>query len=138
MNKELYKPLAEKIYEMVPRLKELSFGCLIDVRIPFEDTGEEVCIDTYKSKEDVYVKTDYETYHEEEFAIIGHPITLESVLEAINKGGTQCKETGIKDSGRFIAPYLNNSKLENASWDYGKPLSEQSDEVGEFLSEILL
>lgn len=59
------------------------------------------------------------------------PITLEDVLRALQGSGGDF--FGITDGGRF----LTSSVLLKGVWEFGKPLSEQSEETINFLYNLL-
>lgn len=61
--------------------------------------------------------------------ILGRPITLEDVLRAMPTGGYNAKMWLMNDGTFWLT--------DDIEWHLGKPLSEQSDEVIEFLHSIL-
>ena len=133
---ELYQPLADKIMSLVPRLKELNNGCEIKLSFNNPDMRTVRVIDS----DDVKVLTrqvspklehnDSQVYFRfrsdiNKDQVIGHPITLEDVL-------------GASDGLGFSNGFIYNFENSNYKWQYGKHLQDQSDELGEFLSDILL
>lgn len=157
--------LEKRIRELVPSLMELSFGCLIEmkkyrgesmsmcnfaisepvpvvsvcdgfsgvVRTQYVDLFGSVSTDGFKrSKED---DSQWIQCPSRIKKIIGHPIQLHHVLQAINEVFTRSSNTYIISNFGVIMDTHFNLKAE---WDLTKPLECQSDEVINFLSEILI
>lgn len=167
------------IRELVPSLQELSFGCEVECiygegvemiifecgKCPKHKTAagceNSIYNDCYPD-DAYYVRCGYEedgyrTYvvlakdiqNKEKYTIIGHPIQLHHVLQAIRKfkfeGGTAMCPYFIRQDGTFFkwndfAKGGNGFHTVNstyATWDLTKPLDGQSEEVIEFLLSIL-
>lgn len=140
-----------KIRELVPRTMELSFGCecvggAFNEPLIYHYYGADqseygngndghylICLDRRGS---VFTST-------VDFKIIGHPITLEDVLEAIGQSGDYgissdgdlLEHTGDDRGWRTIACKKCNRFSEwcectpqfSVKWHFGKPLSDQTE-----------
>lgn len=134
MNK--YKETENKIRDLVPRLKELSFGC--------EVYGDERFKERVIKVEEGNIYCDYEPqriYEEGSFReIIGHKITLEDVLEAfcVLHPGITWVTNGLNNGAiRFIREStVSTANQECFRWQYGKDFSLQSDECKEFIKQL--
>lgn len=119
--------LTTEIRKAIPRLMELSDGCVIK---PY--TQNEFMLDaTYRIKDTdygIYVDSllyRYDTYSDSEFEIIGHEPLLNDVLEYF------LEYTSLDFNTRQMAYIL-------ASWDLSKSrLSEQSPELINFLHDLI-
>lgn len=133
----------DKIRDLLPRLKKLSFGCDIgngDILIHEKkdlirnwDTGGFI----RRHYCHIFDSENEEPYINEEalngLKIIGHPIRLEDVLEAIDPWGNWGVVAGhIARIDRKKSEYSMKVK-----WQYGKPLSGQSEEFINFLYNLL-
>lgn len=149
MKKELYEKISNRIYELVPRLKELSFGCkflyesewndnILTFVCSYLDTGRSVSVCHLWDPDS---ESTINNFKKEDCKIIGHPITLEDVLEVINN--KKKNRFFLSDSSLIWSYPVNKKDCESelkiqAVWSKrNKPLSEQSDELGEFLEKIL-
>jgi len=121
--------LIKAIQKANPSLLELSFGCEVVIKIqadkePFRKVTLLNKTKNRRGEEQWYIYEGKTTYYrpESEFTeILGHPITLDHVLVAINE----------------------NNKWEDwvilkltTEWQLTKPFSDQPQEVIDFLSEI--
>ena len=126
---------SKEIRRLVPRLMELGFGCEV---IGYHDWKEnkngeweftktnDVCTSYDGRRWCICVNGSYDEYE-----IIGHPITLVDVLEAIGRDFVLYHE---KDAVCF---YSKGSEEFEFRWQYGKPYDQQSPEVHEFVANIL-
>jgi len=123
--------LIKAIQKANPELMNLSFGCEV-----LDQTGVWKIIEYRKSNNEIvcWNKTGQDVLKLSKVTILGHPITLEHVLRAIEK----------KKTKGLISPMLKPrsefwefQKLIDI-WQFGKPLSDQSQKLKDFLSEILL
>ena len=129
MNKD-HTATEERIRELVPRLKELTFGCQIQGIGGDEYVINETQLDTYVCDNSFeFLFTDcsnvYESKKKEDFKIIGHPITLEDVLDAVH----QCEKEHDFDWEDVIMEILNR-------WQFGKDFSQQTEEAKEFITAL--
>lgn len=138
---EKLQQLEQRIRELVPSLQELSFGCkvffypykserLTKGRI-VDKTNDVITIDCIDSIEKVE-KENLST-------IIGHPILLHHVLQAVYSDDDREEDqlsfvAGIAENNLFFAKQGSDS---TAIWDLTKPLSEQSPETISFLWDLL-
>ncbi len=134
------KEITDKIYEILPYLKELSFGCEIDVDIPHEEGYDTV---VWKSYGDFVKTTNEDTLHEEEFKIIGHPITPIDIIKCLNKNKkvVDGEMRFYLFDGSIIWSYPVSSKngefkIETEYQD--KPFSEQSEKTQQFIGNVIL
>lgn len=135
MNGKKLEKLEAKIRELVPRLKELSFGC--EVRISdFYLPNEGSAIVIFNDKKMISVICDnkvrkdfrYGNVPNHDFETIGHPITLEDVLESIEEYKKQ----------KFNVQTTSAAALFVASnhWQYGKHLPQQPKKTINFLYSL--
>lgn len=124
---EKLQSVEQRIRKLVPRLQELSFGCMYRV-CKGKRTGEIGIIGIITNEYgEYYASHDFANVSKSEllrsdwYEIIGHPIDIEAVLEAI--------KVSI-DHGAYRHHYFVQVC---DRWQYGKPLSEQSDELIDFL-----
>lgn len=146
MKPENLTKLTEKIRELVPRLKELSFGCrFLDGRY---SPRELVYLSKFTGEKCVafWEQAGYgEAMSAEVVKIIGHPITLEAVLEALkvflkNNEGVFVNQYGmfyvedreLKINGTMKPVVLSYSNL---GWHFGQPWENQH-EVHLFLFKL--
>ena len=127
-----------EIRRLVPRLMELSFGCKFYYRKEWrEDILTFVCayLDTGNTTSvcHLWEKTSESTINDfdiNECEIIGHPITLEDVLEALMTFQND-EEVNVSRISDFYGLILRRD------WQFGKPYSEQPQEVHEFVANVL-
>lgn len=131
----------QKIRELVPSLQELTFGCEVLMN---GDKGLYVnkfmkC--HYIHFTDLYICPQIvnESF-EDKFEILGHPIQLHHVLQAISLCGKwyipNLKSTG--ENGSAILTILKgNMSIGDTRWDLTKDFSNQSEEVQMFISYLL-
>jgi hypothetical protein len=132
----------------VPRLKELSFGCkflcakeweddeLIFLK-KYQDTGNTTSIEYCPPKDSCSGVLNSGDTKFSELVIIGHPIDLESVLEAIDENLEDDGYAEVLHIRGGPGYYISHELKGSCVWETGKPLSEQSDETGLFLLDIL-
>lgn len=124
----LEKTSAE-IRRLDPRLMERKFGCKVRNK-----RGDDIIIEAIDSSnvrltQGIFSadKEDWDSY----FTIIGHPITLEHVLEAFLKKGIWCRATPMHNGINI------ETERDECTLEYGLPYSEQSPEVHDFVEKIL-
>ena len=121
--------LQKRIRELVPELMELSFGCEIgnEKNLPIQyignDNGQHALILT---REDG--KTPLLFVDKIEGEIIGHPIHLEHIVQSI---------IAKKHETRSAVFYVLIGEI-SCLYKYNKPFTNQSPELYEFLSDILI
>jgi len=137
--------LDQRIRELIPSLQELSFGCelkggegeeygslLYDVIVIKENkNGTYNCFCPTSSESfAVNLKT-------QDYEIIGHPIHLHHVLQAIHHN-ENTPYIAVDQACNFVKISID-STCENTGyyWDLTQPLSNQSPECIEFLLSIL-
>lgn len=149
MNKQTkLQEVENKVRELCPELMELSFGC--EVHRPsskdsavfiyekeVEDDTKQDSVFIFSNKKGVELINAWWLIKDH---IIGHPITLESVLKATGLSGMYLT-TGT--DGRIILEYDGNNEefIEmnvDIYWILGKSLSQQKEETIEFLHNILI
>lgn len=138
---EKLEAIEKWIREAVPRLQELSFGCTLNIKPSIDENW---CIADY-------LGVDYRDYPRDRlcrirnnghitrvprvFEIIGHPIDLEAVLEALNNKSRPWKlSVGVWQDGKLML----GGDGEDIYWQYGKDLSQQSEELIDFLFNLLI
>lgn len=128
----------KRIRELVPSLQELSFGCEV---IKSEIHRGSVIGEAYSQV--AYVHYDNVQVYlapKEDFQILGHPIQLHHVLQAIEKVDKwyqpDLRGTG-KDSNPILYILKGNMSIGSTKWNLKLPLSGQSEETINFLLEIL-
>lgn len=146
MQQELIIKIENKVRKLVPRLKELSFGCNIKA-------GKETYLIISKNKIDDFeedgvqlLRTSINEYYNEnniehsadvseanELEIIGHPIHLENILEAIGKDESRITVAENFDLKQWECNYLDLLNIYNLSL----PLSEQTEETLLALDNLL-
>lgn len=131
-----FSKTSARIRELVPRLMELSFGCVVDVCIQHEPGYESFVFNKWEQKGEIFIKTNHdEMLHIEEFGIIGHPIDLESVLDAVEKAWENTVTGGVYNGNVD----LWRSKVDiDTLWKYGKLFDEQETETKQFITDIVL
>lgn len=143
---ELYNKIRTRINELVPRLKDLSFGCEVlveDTDINKKEKAIFLCIRDRDDK-DIYAdilikrfndfsKRNYYQYFDEVLIdeIIGHPIHLEHILEAIEI------KTGIFVKTGKTLTFLDKEYNTLLSYNFSLPLQDQSLETLEALDKLL-
>lgn len=130
--------IREKVIEVVPEILELKFGCRVSITSEIDGERAEIVIDnSYEvntaEKENLYQKETGNT--ERIYEIIGRPIQLADVLRVIDKIDTHCIRTD-GDFLKFDEDYKRYISF-GVWWDLSKPLEEQSEEVLEFLVQLL-
>ena len=130
--------LTEKIHTHCPELKLLTFGCELKsrykgTRLWFLGHNQEE-MENYYFGEDCIATQDQQFFQDDvnkednPYEILGHPITLEHVLKAID---AQSRQKGIYPS--FLL-----AQGHEAQWQLGKPLSEQSEETIKWLNGVIV
>ena len=146
-----YNTLVKAIQAANPQLLELSFGC--EIEIIDEHLRNDKLVDHLTILGDTTDKNVFLALHKHgtthlkwreitEFCkILGHPITLEHVLRAIVEAQGIENNIVVDSEGQFFSyngegePTIISPT--NVWWQLGKPLSNQRQEVIDFLSEIL-
>lgn len=129
--------LTEKIQKACPELMELSFGCkVVHYYDHYDGSHADKCTVIQQEGNDILVVShgQYDLvlekeYIPEDFEILGHPIRLEHVLRSM--------EDVLKD--KFKMNYHRNEQKLNLLklWDLTKDLSDQTEDVWEFLDNLL-
>ena len=121
--------IKDKVKQACPEIMELSFGCktTLGTVIASSNLGFFLA-DLEKPLRAWTLYTGEELYHLEYFEILGHPIQLSHVLRTMGVP-TQTEKNSDKTS-ELLGGYKH-------SWNYLKPLDEQSEEVINFLYDIL-
>ena len=132
------KTLEQKIRQLVPSLQELTMGCEAmqdGIKVVFNKSYKYFDNNYYESKND---RGNTVMAHFDE--ILGHPITLAEVLQAIalTIGDEYAWEQAIDTTGQFRTDW-GDKRHEGSGiyWDLTLPLSGQSEEVVKFLNEVL-
>lgn len=168
---EKLQSVEQRIRKLVPRLQELSFGCMLKTPtnkiVTFSHSvahaaskkkvkdydGSIFTTPTKEYTDYICIKKNGSLYHYGLFGedkIIGHTIDLEAVLEALgqfstpnnNAKGKNYAYSCIKGFLEFqhvggINSFNRRDYIRLAVyWQYGKPLSEQSDELIDFLFNL--
>lgn len=133
--------LTNKIHTLVPETMELRFGCKVR-QSKTEVEGFLVGTPENKNGFGYWFNSENTIYPilEEHITILGHDITLEDVLRAIQKSPKSSKIV-VDDYGVF----WNIATLENSTtsvdtkfhWEMGEPLHFQSEETIEWLNSII-
>jgi len=127
--------LTNKIHELVPETVELSFGCWIQLkshevlRVTAHDYPEIVCVEGTK-----------QAFRPDDLKILGHPITLEHVLKAMNSKfllSLNMSYQSEKVLELTMPTYINGELLRGSRWKLGKPLSKQSEQTINWFANIL-
>lgn len=151
---EMFEKVKSKIIEACSELMELSFGCLVkpknieEYKFVDETTTGKIFRYTECGEQSecrvVWDDTRISTEKIKDLKILGHPITLEYVLKALEKifptniNSYLDISFGIRSNGEltgFQGAYEFYST--ELKWNLLKPLSEQSPEVILFLYTIL-
>jgi len=121
--------LEKHIYNSIPRLRELSSGCILENKANLKRyeiaiyLGESFCILDNKRKYPLTVNSKIRDYYN----IIGHPILLNDVLEWIHK---EIMKGSTVVSTHAISVIIN--------WNLPKPaLKDQSQELIDALTELI-
>lgn len=133
---EKLQQLESKIREIVPSLQELSFGCEVEVCGIREDNPgceKDVIVDGRISDGRITLGY-YGEMFIENFIVLGHPILLHHVLQAIEKSG---KELHINEQGIMFDRQDLEMSYKGTQWNLSKNLSEQSPETISFLWDLL-
>jgi len=136
MNK--YEEVKKEIVKVVPSIMELGFGCeYLDLH-----NRKQIFINKAGRGEHRYLTEEGmfgEMLNINMREILGRPITLEDVLIAIDKiSKPRGNNYFIDTKGSF---YKTNEDLYDiflGNWQLGKPLHSQSQEVIDFLYELLV
>lgn len=127
--------LTAKIHKHCPELMELSTGCRVYDSKAI-DWARDLVLLVYTPKGKLYFREpDGSVFHTtssylKQIEILGHPITLEHVLKAIDE------EAGSGFPWEIVACTTEVRKLVEM-WNLTKPLSEQSPELIEWLNQIV-
>ncbi len=123
--------LKQKIYKLLPDLKELEFGCEIEGNhaIVVLSNNKEVLLFWKKSKT-------FKWYNIErfEYKIIGKPIGLAEVLRALGEKYA-FEGTGMLLKREFGSDYYSCAGM--LYWNLKENLDNQSKEVIEFLNKLI-
>lgn len=132
--KQNLEQIKTKIYELVPRLKELSFGCEVDIdylvwRNSEIEPKKTRVIDAFDNQ--VYVDNvdKIACITKDDFQIIGHPIRLEDVLEAMTESD-RLPENKWKQGIKSLVEM-------SEGWVFGKTLDDQSQETITLVGNLL-
>ena len=130
-----YNKLRQILTDRLPHLKELSFGC--EIEVDYNDEPNLVSVHTireciYENGEVRYIGTcDNNNWYTNDWRelkkeIIGHPPTLQDVLLAIDKKYEGSVFITISPNG-FIE--TSGLKEDTITYNLNLPLSQQSDET---------
>jgi len=149
MNNTDYTATEKKIRDLVPRLKELSFGCEY-IGKQMKSPSKIHCIFRgyvqLVGKIDIKVEEFHDKLNRGVYKIIGHPIRLEDVLEAYRehkKDSLEEFELIVDACGTFGFVYADGThewaKTDTAQlvWATGKDFSQQRDETKMFIRDLL-
>lgn len=126
-------PLEEKIYSLVPELKELTFWCEVVIPLYWK------CVFIFELNWANYFISEWTNITAQpknnKTEIIGHPIHLEHIMLALSLSLQQWDTLNwhINSYKEFSFRTMQDTFLKDYKLD--KPLSEQSDAVLKFLSE---
>lgn len=138
------KELENKIIEALPRLKELTKGCIVKDILNewiYEVIDNKYCPQLYSYQYSAFRTLDFKDL--ENIYIIGHPIKLNDVLDYIysKKPNSKCYNVSFDYDGTFteIWKYANGD-IEGSKiyyWNLSSVfLSDQSEELKEFLNTL--
>lgn len=130
----LIPKIEARIRELVPELQELTFGCEVrygsDEQEPQTVTignpYEVIETKSYKKVRNPWCLDDTSDLLE----ILGHPIQLAHVLQAIDK-----REKGIWQDGAYLYPDV--CELIGKMWNLSKYFADQEEETKLFVGELL-
>lgn len=147
--------LTKRVQELFPELMELSFGCEVHCEQALENDNGDFG-DFYGRVIQQNTKDEYDVLLSEVISddldegktemvipyvnpeIIGHPIQLHYVLQAIDKVGFSDVWSIACDGYFQECPDFDGMLVETKyKWDLTKDLSQQSEEIINFLTEIL-
>jgi len=124
------------IYEKLPELKELTFGCWVQKKskkyfVTYAERDDEYILVSAKSKNAMTVTN--RTWLVKDIVILGHPIQLHHVLRVIGGG------YAVTSYGQFIKDMNCCGEFSelDAQWDLSKGLSGQSEPTLTFLLNLL-
>lgn len=121
-----------RIAELVEDVKKLEFGC----QVKDKENKVHRVLDFDEDMILIQYLVPYENwYHVNEFEIIGRDATLADVLRAIWETG-RCLRVDERGTIELQMPTLG-SKNNFCYWNLSLPLSGQSQEVIDFIGEIL-
>jgi hypothetical protein len=135
--------LKNRIYEICPELKELKMGCKVSWTYEHSlnsaskvlRTKKGIIVGGYGSTNLIRVifegNKNATDINLNKLEIIGHPITLEAVLKAINKNNTGIC---INADGTFCQMTEGDMGYQ---WKLGEPLEKQSEECVNFLHNLI-
>ena len=142
--KKLQK-LTKIIQEANPELMELSFGCRVKnygtefIWHHLDSHTEGMNRALYENLQGTLLDVQIPNRAVEEFEILGHPITLEHVLVAIGDRDIQLGFAYLKEGILLMRQGFGTEKepTDYVEWQLTKPPHEQSEEVINFLLEVL-
>lgn len=138
--------LKDKIYQTLPELKELKFGCEVEIddmlgekKSILYTTDDEVCVQYFHPHSKKWLQfIEYKKGFAKRNKILGQPIGLPEVLRCLDKIGKDY--FAVRNNGEFMRwdGSLKGNHLTKIYWNLEKPLDGQSEETINFLSEIFL
>lgn len=142
-----HEKTAAKIRELVPRLRELSFGCKVSYDWGDENISHYI-VSVYDGGNFVEVLSWAGGYSSStpnlninpRLKVIGHQIRLEDVLEALSFIVPNIKGESfymVDPHGNFIEVFNSVLMKRDGVWEIGKPFSEQSQECQDFIADLL-
>jgi hypothetical protein len=140
---KIQQQAADRVYELIPELKELSFGCEViedkvkQTVIKYVHTKyDSDCGEVYTTEHPTEFHKKWRYYENDSFKIIGHPIRLADILRAINKHSSDFMV--VSENGSFLKRTAPKEYEKMGEYDFTKDnLLEQSDEFCEWLLKIL-
>ena len=124
--------LETRIRELVPSLMELPYS---EIEISELEKELNSCVYVEDIREAQY---DLSNAKEENRRFLGHPIQLHHVLQSLKKVDNLNTFVDIKKDRLQFETWVDDiDDSKTCYWDLTKPLEGQSDEVINFLSEIL-
>lgn len=139
---ELYNKIRTRINELVPRLKDLSFGCEVLLDNQYKKRVIDIDYDENENIKSILSESSqigmFEKTNPKGLEIIGHPIHLEHILEAIGKNSVDGASFNITDN-RIYYKIFTPMTSETGEFDYNLSLSleDQSLETLEELDKLL-
>lgn len=130
-HKEKLAELTAEIRKAIPRLMELSDGCIVRIQYGIPYVIKEKKFDTYYAFNGSGLK---EINHNDILEIIGHEPMLNDVLEWHSKNGNDKYSHFEVSKGEAYFSIYDGEETESLIWDLSKPyLKDQSPELIDFL-----
>lgn len=129
----LIPKIEARIRELVPELQELTFGCEVLNEVGIKERVISA-MEKYMHG-DKHIITDGTAISlcEKDITILGHPIQLHHVLQAINKENKNPK-CSVLNNGKFL---VTTSGAFDFYWNLSKSFADQEEETKLFVGELL-